>query len=114
MCYEQPYTPSCPACGRPRPVPQGDREPPGRGLPLRGHGGKADGRVYAAASQRDAAAPRSKDLSAREQEVLALVAQGKSNKEIGAAIAIAENTVKNHLKSILEKLHLGNRVQVAT
>jgi DNA-binding NarL/FixJ family response regulator len=75
---------------------------------------QADGRVYAAASQRDAAAPRPTDLSAREQEVLALVAQGKSNKEIGAAIAIAENTVKNHLKSILEKLHLGNRVQAAT
>ena len=69
---------------------------------------------HAAASQRDAAAPRPTDLSAREQEVLALVAQGKSNKEIGAAIAIAENTVKNHLKSILDKLRLGNRVLAAT
>jgi two-component system NarL family response regulator len=66
------------------------------------------------ANQRDAAAPRQKDLSAREQEVLTLVAQGKSNKEIAAAIAIAENRVKNHLKSILEKLHPGNRVQAAT
>ena len=39
---------------------------------------------------------------------------GKSNKEIAAALAIAENTVKNHLKNILEKLHLENRVQAAT
>ena len=46
--------------------------------------------------------------------MLELVARGKSNKEIAAALAIAENTVKNHLKNILEKLHLENRVQAAT
>jgi DNA-binding NarL/FixJ family response regulator len=54
------------------------------------------------------------DLSPREKEVLELVTQGKSNKEIAVALAIAENTVKNHLKNILEKLHLENRVQAAT
>ena len=53
-------------------------------------------------------------LTQREQEVLQLVAQGKSNKEIASALNIAENTVKNHLKNILEKLHLENRVQAAT
>ena len=53
-------------------------------------------------------------LTQREQEVLGLVAQGKSNKEIALALDIAENTVKNHLKNILEKLHLENRVQAAT
>ena len=42
------------------------------------------------------------------------VAQGASNKEIAAHLSIAENTVKNHLKNILEKLHLENRVQAAT
>jgi DNA-binding NarL/FixJ family response regulator len=45
--------------------------------------------------------------------VLGLVAQGKSNKEIASSLSIAENTVKNHLKNILEKLHLENRVQAA-
>jgi len=52
-------------------------------------------------------------LTARETEVLKGVAKGRSNKEIAAALAIAENTVKNHLKNILEKLHLENRVQAA-
>ena len=53
-------------------------------------------------------------LSQREKEVLDLVARGKSNKEIAVTLAIAENTVKNHLRNILEKLHLENRVQAAT
>jgi DNA-binding NarL/FixJ family response regulator len=53
-------------------------------------------------------------LSPCEQEILGFVAEGKSNKEIAAALAMAENTVKSHLKSILEKLHVENRVQAAT
>jgi DNA-binding NarL/FixJ family response regulator len=57
--------------------------------------------------------PRPPRLTQREQEVLGLVAQGKSNKEIASSLSIAENTVKNHLKNILEKLHLENRVQAA-
>lgn len=53
-------------------------------------------------------------LSPREKEVLEQITRGKSNKEIASALSIAENTVKNHLKNILEKLHLENRVQAAT
>ena len=53
-------------------------------------------------------------LTEREQEVLKLLATGLTNKEIGARLSLAENTVKNHLKNILAKLHLQNRVQAAT
>jgi DNA-binding NarL/FixJ family response regulator len=52
-------------------------------------------------------------LTAREREVLDFVARGATNKEIGTALRISENTVRNHLRNILEKLHLQNRVQVA-
>ena len=59
-------------------------------------------------------APPHAALTEREKEVLGLIAHGRTNKEIAVALAIAENTVKNHLKNILEKLHLENRVQAAT
>ncbi|MHB1006096.1 MAG: response regulator [Chloroflexota bacterium] len=57
------------------------------------------------------AVPPTHVLTAREIEVLRCVASGSSNREVAAALAISENTVKNHLRSILEKLHLANRVQ---
>lgn len=53
-------------------------------------------------------------LSTREQEVLDLVAQGKSNREIGDILCISESTVRSHLHNILGKLELTNRVQAAT
>ena len=53
------------------------------------------------------------ELSEREREILKLLAAGLTNKEIGCRLMIAENTVKNHLKNILAKLHLRNRVQAA-
>lgn len=52
-------------------------------------------------------------LTAREREVLELVAQGHSNRDVAAKLFIAETTVKNHLRSILDKLHLDNRTQLA-
>lgn len=52
-------------------------------------------------------------LSPRETEVLALVTEGLINREIGEHLHIAENTVKNHLRNILDKLHLNNRAQAA-
>ncbi len=60
---------------------------------------------------REGKARASGGLSPREREVLALLTRGAVNKEIAAALAISENTVKNHLKSIMEKLHVENRVQ---
>jgi len=52
-------------------------------------------------------------LTAREVEVLKMVAEGATNKEIASALFITENTVKNHLRNILSKLHLQNRIQAA-
>ncbi len=52
-------------------------------------------------------------LSARECEVLALVVNGYSNREIAEDLGIARNTVKNHLRSILAKLGVRNRAQAA-
>ncbi|HYN28377.1 MAG TPA: response regulator transcription factor [Dermatophilaceae bacterium] len=57
-----------------------------------------------------AAAPR---LTDRELEVLRLVARGQANKEIARQLFISENTVKNHVRNILEKLQLHSRVEAA-
>ncbi|HSB70452.1 MAG TPA: response regulator transcription factor [Candidatus Methylomirabilis sp.] len=56
--------------------------------------------------------PASK-LTPREHEVLQFLTQGHPNKEIANTLGISEGTVKNHLKHILAKLHLQNRVQAA-
>ena len=66
----------------------------------------------------DAAAPPADadpihSLSPREQEILAHIARGASNKEIARALDIAETTVKIHVQHILRKLDLSSRVQVA-
>jgi len=53
------------------------------------------------------------ELTAREREVLVQVVTGASNKEIANILGITENTVKKHLQSILDKLHMQNRLQVA-
>jgi two-component system NarL family response regulator len=54
------------------------------------------------------------DLSARELEVLNLIVQGLSNKQLAHTLGIAEHTVKNHVKSILNKLDVDDRTQAAT
>lgn len=56
---------------------------------------------------------QSTKLTGREQEILTYVAKGLSNREIAATCMISEYTVKNHLKNIMQKLHLHNRVQLA-
>lgn len=53
-------------------------------------------------------------LSQREIEIVTYVARGMSNRAIGDTLGLSENTVRNHLRSILDKLGLDNRVQVAT
>ncbi len=53
-------------------------------------------------------------LSAREIEIAEAVAAGLSNKVIGVRLHLSDNTVRNHLANIMQKLGLHNRVQVAT
>jgi DNA-binding CsgD family transcriptional regulator len=53
-------------------------------------------------------------LSAREVQILALVARGLSNREIGGTLLISEHTAANHVRSILRKTDCSNRTQAAS
>jgi DNA-binding NarL/FixJ family response regulator len=53
-------------------------------------------------------------LTKREKEILMHVIKGYTNREIAVSLYISENTVKNHLRNIMEKLQMNNRVQAAT
>lgn len=64
-------------------------------------------------SRGDSSDPLAK-LSQREMEIAELVAQGYSNKVIGGKLNLSDNTVRNHLANIMQKLGFHNRVQVAT
>jgi DNA-binding NarL/FixJ family response regulator len=57
--------------------------------------------------------PESTVLTAREREVLDWVAQGMTNKEIGTQLSLSPHTVKAHVRTILEKLHLHTRAEAA-
>jgi RNA polymerase sigma factor (sigma-70 family) len=69
---------------------------------------------FAKRARRTQAEIDEEQLSPREQEVLQLLTQGLTNKQIADKLGIVENTVKSHLKNILAKLHLTNRVEAAT
>lgn len=58
--------------------------------------------------------PSSSSLTPREKEILVLVSKGLTNKQLAEQLLIAENTVKNHIKNLLQKLNLENRVQLAS
>jgi two-component system, NarL family, response regulator LiaR len=58
--------------------------------------------------------PEPEPLTDREMEVLRLLAQGRSNKEIAATLVISERTVKFHVSSIMGKLGAGNRTEAVS
>jgi two-component system, NarL family, response regulator LiaR len=58
-------------------------------------------------------APALEDLTARERDVLALIAQGRSNKRIALELGISEKTVKTHVGHVLAKLDVTDRTQAA-
>ena len=61
----------------------------------------------------DDGAPADEGLTDREEKVLALVAKGKSNREISGTVFLAEGTVKNYVSKIMEKLHASSRTELA-
>ena len=70
-------------------------------------------RLVVRSFQAPAAAPETETLSPREQELLALLAEGLSNKEISAQLCISFFTVRAHLMHIYEKLHVRSRTEAA-
>jgi two-component system, NarL family, nitrate/nitrite response regulator NarL len=76
------------------------------------------GRLLREVRERHTVSPATREagepgLTRREIEILQLVAEGLSNKEIGGRLSITEGTVKNHVHNALEKLQLENRIQAA-
>jgi len=65
-------------------------------------------------AEHDAHGAAFRDLSERELAILALIAKGKTNAEIAAALFLSEKTARNHVSTILEKLDLTNRIEAAT
>ncbi|BFO57412.1 response regulator [Acidovorax sacchari] len=66
-----------------------------------------------AATPRPAADPLEEPLTGKEERILQLIADGLSNKQIGAAVFLAEGTVKNYVSRIMEKLHARSRTELA-
>ncbi|MBW7474447.1 response regulator transcription factor [Paenibacillus oenotherae] len=86
----------------------GGREAPNK-TGAYGEAGAAIGAGSPAAPAEEGRTP----LTQREREVLERVASGDSNRQIAETFGLSEHTIKNHLKNILQKLHLENRVQLA-
>lgn len=70
-------------------------------------------KLMARVAEPPAAPPEAYDLTAREREVLRLVADGFTNREIAQTLVISEKTVKTHISSLLSKLQLTDRTRLA-
>jgi DNA-binding NarL/FixJ family response regulator len=63
--------------------------------------------------QSEAADPKAPELSRREQEVLALLAEGYRNKEIASILSVSDNTIRAHVSSLYGKIQVAGRVEAA-
>jgi DNA-binding NarL/FixJ family response regulator len=73
---------------------------------------KMAGQIVAELTRRPAQYPLD-ELTERERQVLELVAQGRSNKEIGDRLSLSEKTIKHYMTSVLQKLNVRSRVEAA-
>ena len=87
------------------------RLPPGAALATRSAGATAD--PNRAPTDDDDAEAGSDALTKREEHILSLIAEGRSNKEIAGTVFLAEGTVKNYVSRIMSKLHAGTRIELA-
>lgn len=72
-----------------------------------------DSRIVKKISRGIANVPQNLDLTDREKDVLALVGQGLNNQEIASRLYLSEGTVRNYISTLLEKLELRDRTQLA-
>ena len=77
-------------------------------------GGKLFAALRDLLRQRGATIGRRPELTGRELEILGLVGAGKTSKEIAAELYISENTVRNHVRNILDKVGLKSRFEAVT
>jgi len=75
--------------------------------------GPAASSMASAAAQAKSTVSVVETLSDKEEKILSLIAEGKSNKQIAAAVFLAEGTVKNYVSRIMEKLHANTRTELA-
>lgn len=85
----------------------------GRVLPPRMTGTLFSQIAHAAVSRGAEAALEAVRMTPREREVIALIADGLSNKEIATRLTIATDTVKSHVRNVMDKLALHSRLQIA-
>ena len=74
--------------------------------------GHSEEPIFSESSEKKTEAPSGSNLNARQIEVLKLVADGLSYKEVGARLFLSERTIKYHMTEIMNRLHLENRAQV--
>ncbi|MGA1078092.1 MAG: response regulator transcription factor, partial [Nitriliruptoraceae bacterium] len=86
-----------------------------RSLGRAGRVGRPDWRAEVARELRDGAQedPRLASLSEQERRILALIAEGLTNREIGGELHLAEKTVKNYVSNLLAKLDMQRRTEAA-